>query len=178
MYRMFKSDGKRIFMILVMLSFAQVIFAQSGFGSSASGFSFPEPYEDSEFSSGLRDIRRFEQVFFGSFPLAVFFAQMLGGLGILIQDIHYNKGDGWNPAKSFDKLGVENYRYDDKVRILTAGIGISFGIAVADMIIYQSRKKKESERYKRRRSLQGTEEKDEPIDISSIPPLRAPAPAS
>ena len=126
------------------------------------------PYEPNEFSLGLQNLRRFEQIFIGSFPLAIFFSQMLGGLGLIIQDTYYQSQiEEGRSAIERVKFGVENYGMDDKIRILSAGIGISLGIAIADMIIYQSKEKKEKNKYKRKRLLQSLEENDGKDQIGS-----------
>lgn len=104
-------------------------------------------YQQNEFPKGLYDFRRFEQVMFGAFPLAIFFAQMAGGVGLLIQDTIVSANGG----SSDFTFGIENYSFDDKVRIIASGVGISFGIAIIDMIIYQSKLKQQQEKYRRRK---------------------------
>jgi len=166
MYKLLSGVGLNwvaVLLLTLFLSVPLMVFAEEN------GSKDPFPYEPNEFSIGLQDFHRFEQVFVGAFPLAIFFAQLLGGFGLVIEDAYYRNltGSDREPLK----FGVENYRFDDKIRILSAGIGISFGIAIADMLIYQTKKKKANGRYKRRRILNSSEEKNERDNIKGgIPP--------
>lgn len=145
---MLKNTTKTLLLILLLLSILPcTLFSQSS--SDQSSATLPVPYEDDEFPEGVNDLRRFEQIFFGAFPLSILFSQLLGGAGLMIQNVAYS-GEAGGPEFEF---GVENYTVDDKVRIIAAGVGISFGIAVIDMIIYQTKKTKATSQYQRRRIL-------------------------
>ena len=132
---------KRLFLILIFISRLVFLFSQDNGGVDV------KEYGENEFPKGLYDFRRFEQVLFGAFPLAIFFAQMAGGLGLFIEDKIVSANGGYSDFS----FGVENYSFDDKVRIIASGVGISFGIAIIDMIIYQSKLKKQQEQYRRKK---------------------------
>lgn len=138
---------KQFFFLFFLAFFSFSLYGQS---ENASSKGVAQEYEVGEFPQGVEDFRRFEQIFLGAFPFSIFFAQLLGGLGLAIEDGIVSSQTGQPSTFSY---GVENYRFDDKVRIIASGVGISFGIAVIDMILYQIKLKEESNKYKRKKVL-------------------------
>ncbi len=124
----------------------------------------PFPYQPNEFPEGVNDLRRFEQILIGSFPLSILFSQLFASAGMFIDSAIYSDTPTFN-------FGTENLRTDDKVRIIGASIGISFGIAIIDMAIYQTKKNQAISEYQRKRVLSTLENEETDEENNANDPI-------
>ena len=84
----------------------------------------PEDYDPAEFPMWTHDLRRFEVVGIGSFPIT-FFATSL------VYDFSTYAAHGWDPVYA---MGTQRDRRDIGIIVGTAA-GLSVAIATVDMII-------------------------------------------
>jgi len=106
----------------------------------------PMEHDTSNWPSWLRDMRRWEIVAFGSFPFAMFFST----IGM---DLHrWNSANGmdWGnrryapwPLKSAGAVPMTN---SEQRLTIGIAIGLSAGIAVADHLIVQARRRRDRRR--------------------------------
>lgn len=90
----------------------------------------PLPYQDVEFPQWAHDMRRFEVIMFGSFPITYILTSM-------VFDVSSLAGNGFNSGFS---LGTEKDQDDLKLLLITSA-SLSGAIAVADLIIGKIKKK-------------------------------------
>lgn len=90
----------------------------------------PLPYQDVEFPQWAHDMRRFEVIMFGAFPITYI-------LSSLVYDVTSLAGSGFNSGFS---LTTEKGQDDLEFLLLTSA-SLSVGIAVADLIIGKVKKR-------------------------------------
>lgn len=92
----------------------------------------PLPYQDIEFPQWAHDVRRYEVIMFGSFPLTY-----------ILSSLVY---EGVNLATGSNEEGFSIYsdkNQDDLAILLISSASISVAIATADLIIGKIKKKKQ-----------------------------------
>jgi len=89
----------------------------------------PLPYQDVEFPQWAHDMRRFEVIFFGSFPITYI-------LSSFVFDMTALAGNGSNSGSSSASVKSQN----DLKLLLISSVSISGVIAVADLIIGKVKK--------------------------------------
>lgn len=100
----------------------------------------PLEYDNSSMPQGLKDLRRFEIITFGSLPFVTL------DTGIVYSGIRW-ANNGFDSAYSPNPFATSTYSTEEQMGILLTSIGISVGIALTDYIINlikrSNRKKRE-----------------------------------
>ncbi len=117
---------KRAVFVLVLFFF---LFHTLGGKEQKASPEDPVPYKKEEFPQWAHDLRRFEVIAFGAFPLTY----MIGSLGYGLYDVSTG-GEG-----NFSFYGNRSQE-DYKILLITAST-LSLGVAVADFIIGKIKKK-------------------------------------
>ena len=89
----------------------------------------PEEYDPDEFPLWAHDVRRFEVITFGAFPVAFFFSSLVYDVSIAAQ---HGFSSGYD-------LGTQRDTHDITT-IIVAAVGVSVGVAIADLIITLSKR--------------------------------------
>ncbi|MDX9799892.1 MAG: hypothetical protein RBT69_01000 [Spirochaetia bacterium] len=101
----------------------------------------PEEYKDEEFSPFLRDLRRAEVIFIGSYPFAVVFTKI--GSGIFD---YASSGFARSKAPAlFGGAEKGTSSSDETKRILISSLYVSLSITAADFIIGKIKKQVKNE---------------------------------
>lgn len=92
----------------------------------------PLPYKDVEFPQWAHDVRRYEVIMFGSFPLTYILTSLIYE-GVKLASGGNENGFSLYSDKSQDELKI----------LLISSASLSVGIATADLIIGKVKKKKQ-----------------------------------
>ncbi|MDC7239075.1 MAG: hypothetical protein PQJ50_01815 [Spirochaetales bacterium] len=93
------------------------------------------PYQDVDFPDWVYDVRRFEVIMFGSFPITYIMSSAGFGLAELA------RSNGSSEFSVFGESDSDNLKY-----VLLTAAGLSVGVALADLIIGKIKKNRASER--------------------------------
>ncbi|MCK4541795.1 MAG: hypothetical protein KAU17_06125 [Spirochaetales bacterium] len=88
----------------------------------------PVPYEKEEFPPWLRDLRRGEVIFFGSYPITLFVSSLAYDGFRLIQNSLILKEENYS-------LMTDPLTVDEKKYILLSAAGVSLVIALIDFLL-------------------------------------------
>lgn len=106
----------------------------------------PLPYQDVEFPDWAHDVRRFEVILFGSFPLTYI-------LTSLAYEVTMYAGSGFNSEFS---LASQKSQNDLKILLITSA-SLSGAIAIADLIIGKTKKNRSRNQSREVPELSGEE---------------------
>jgi len=122
-----------------------ILFILSSVDLMAQTGTTPES-DTSHWPGWLRDLRRWEIVAFGSFPFTMFFST----IGMNTYRWHRETGMDWGrreyapwPLTSAGAIPMED---SEQRRTIMIAIGLSAGVAVADHLIVQARRRRERRR--------------------------------
>jgi hypothetical protein len=114
---------------VALLLLFSLLFSLQGLSAEESAEAEPVPYEDEEFPGWAHDLRRFEVIAFGAFPLTY----ILGSLTFEI--VQGTKGNS-------DQFSLYSEKgQDDLEMLLITSAGISLCVAAADFIIGRVKEK-------------------------------------
>ncbi len=94
----------------------------------------PAPYEDDEFPQGLKDLRRFEIIAFGSMPFVTLDVNIAYAMGKPVFNC-MQSGDWSNYTFTNPLTASAEYSSDEIKGVIWTAVGISVGIALTDYII-------------------------------------------
>jgi hypothetical protein len=159
---------------------ALLAIAAAGASLSAQVKPVPEPYKAEEFSPFLRDLRRFEIVSIGSFPLTVFYSTFCyDSYRFVAKSAEAGALDPrflpW-PLKGPDYVPMNK---DEKTGVLIAAAGASIVVGVLDYLILKERLRAESRRQalEKAQAALGKAKDGAPPAASATPSESAAAPA-
>ncbi len=111
--------------LLFALSFFLFFNAGKAFAQSNTNDTTPEPYEEDEFSQGLKDLRRFEIITLGAMPFITL------DTAIAYNGYKYFSGH----AEKFNPLATADYSKKEMQRIILTSLSISVGIGISDYVV-------------------------------------------
>ncbi|MBN2737868.1 MAG: hypothetical protein JXR70_12860 [Spirochaetales bacterium] len=117
---------KKAFLIITLL----IMFVLPVFSQNQSQI-ISEEYQDDEFPQIIKDLRRFEIIFFGSLPVSFFLA--LEGYDVY-RFCYNNFNEAYKPWPLHDTNWVP-YSSEDSFRSVLIALSISFIFASADYIL-------------------------------------------
>ena len=88
----------------------------------------PLPYEEDEFPTALKDLRRFEIISLGALPFVTL------DTTIVYSGIRYASND-FNSAYTPDIFSKSSYTPEEQAGIILTSVGISVGIGLTDYIV-------------------------------------------
>jgi hypothetical protein len=125
---------RRVFWLLL----AVLLSAGGAVHSEEQSTPAAEEYSKEEFSQAARDLRRFEILLFGSFPLTLF-------LSLEVYDFYRFANSGWDSAYAPWPLrppAAAAYADSESAGILVAAVTFSAALALADYVIGRLRERR------------------------------------
>ena len=111
---------KKLFFLAILLFTVHNCFCQSNTNNTT-----PEPYNEDEFSQGLKDLRRFEVITLGAMPFITLDST------IVYNGYKYATGK----AEKFNPLATADYSQQEMEKIIITSLCVSAGIGLSDYII-------------------------------------------
>ena len=111
---------KKVFFLTIFLFAVNNCFCQSNTNKTT-----PEPYNEDEFSQGLKDLRRFEIITLGAMPFITLDS------AIVYNGYKYATGK----AEKFNPLATADYSQKEMEKIIITSLCVSAGIGLSDYII-------------------------------------------
>ena len=138
---------KYLFLLFLFSLFLSPVFEANAQSLSTTN-STTSTFDMTGFPQWAKDIRRFDIIAFGSFPFSMFFVSFTmdmirwGNANGFDMSEHGRRYAPW-PAKSAAAIEMTNNEY---VQVLLLSAGVSVGIALLDLIIINTKRKKERRR--------------------------------